>query len=48
MNDLAKKNRLVIQVNRMEKNNNLWLTTSNYNLIDTKNKHFIIWVNFIF
>lgn len=36
--DLAKKNRLSIQVNRMEENNNLWLTSSNYNLIDTKNK----------
>lgn len=36
--DLARKNRIAFQLNRMKKNKSLWLTSSSYTKIDSKNR----------
>ena len=36
--DIARKNRIAFQINRMKKNKKLWLTSSSYTKIDDKNR----------
>ena len=37
--DLARKNRITFQINRMKKNTNLWLTSSSYTKIDDRGRN---------